>query len=80
MFTSDARCPQISSWKIDWLESRTQCHMCCGFSRCASAAANPTIADVRELNKTVGTPKSQYIDARFCPVKGPQRIVGIPDA
>ena len=50
------------------------------FSRCASAAAKPTIADVREINKTVRTLKSQYIDARFWPVKGPQRIIGMPDA
>ena len=49
-------------------------------SRCASAAAKPTIADVREINKTVRTLKSQYIDARFWPVKGPQRIIGMPDA
>ena len=66
--------------QLNWLQSRTQCHICYRFSRCASAAAKPTIADVREINKTVRTLKSQYIDARFWPVKGPQRIIGMPDA
>ena len=66
--------------QLNWLQSRTQCHICYRFSRCASAAAKPTIADVREINKTVRTLKSQYIDARFWPVRGPQRIIGMPDA
>jgi len=66
--------------QLNWLQSRTQCHICYRFSRCASAAANPTIADVKELNKTVRTLKSQYIDARFWPIKGSMRIVGMPDA
>lgn len=48
--------------QLNWLQSRTQCHMCYRFSRCAWAAAKPTIADVREINKTVRTPKSQYTD------------------
>ena len=66
--------------QLNWLQSRTQCHICYRFSRCASAAASPSIADVREINKTVRTLKSQYIDARFWPIKGPQRIIGMPDA
>ena len=66
--------------QLKWLQSRTQCHICYRFSRCASAAAKPTIADVREINKTVRTLKSQHIDAKFWPVKGPQRIIGMPDA
>ena len=41
--------------QLNWLQSRTQCHICYRFSRCASAAAKPTIADVREINKTVRT-------------------------
>ena len=64
---------------LKWLQSRTQCHIsqiCCPCSRCALAAVNPAISDVRELNKTVRTLKMQYIDARFWPIKGPQRIVG----
>ena len=56
--------------------------ICYRFSRCVSSAASPTIADVREINKTVCTLKRQKIDARFWPIKGqgPQRIIGIPDA
>ena len=66
--------------QLNWLQRRTQCHICCRFSRCASTAASPTIADVREINKTVRTLKSQYIDARFWPIQEPQRIIGMPDA
>ena len=50
------------------------------FSRCASAAANPTIGDIREINKVVRALKSQYVDGRFWPLKGSQRILGMPDA
>ena len=61
-------------------KSRTQVHICYKFSRCASAAANPNIGDVREINKVVRTLKSQYVDGRFWPLKGSQRIRGMPDA
>ena len=40
--------------QLNWLQSRTQVHLCYKFSRCASAAANPTIGDVREINKQYG--------------------------
>ena len=66
--------------QLNWLQSRTQVHICYKFSRCASAAANPTIGDVREINKVVRTLKSQYVDGRFWPLKGSQRILGMPDA
>ena len=66
--------------QLNWLQSRTQVHICYKFSRCASAAANPTIGDVREINKVVRTLKSQYVDGRFWPLKEPQRILGMPDA
>ena len=33
--------------QLNWLQSRTQVHICYKFSRCASAAANPNIGDVR---------------------------------
>ena len=66
--------------QLNWLESRTQVHICYKFSRCASAAASPTIGDVREINKVVRTLKSQYVDGRFWPLKGSQRILGMPDA
>ena len=66
--------------QLNWLQSRTQVHMCYRFSRCASAASSPTIGDVRELNKAVRTLKCQYVDARFWPLRGPHRIIGMPDA
>ena len=66
--------------QLNWLQSRTQVHLCYKFSRCASAASSPTIGDVREINKVVRTMKSQYVDARFWPLKGNQRILGFPDA
>ena len=66
--------------QLNWLQSRTQVHLCYKFSRCASAASKPTIGDVREINKVVRTMKSQYIDARFWPLKQKQRILGFPDA
>ena len=64
--------------QLNWLQSRTQVHICYKFSRCASAAANPNIGDVREINKVVRTLKSQYVDGRFWPLKG--SILGMPDA
>ena len=36
---------------INWLQSRTQFQSCSQFSRCASAAASPTIGDCKALNK-----------------------------
>lgn len=66
--------------QLNWSQARTQVHLCYKFSRCASAASSPTIGDVREINKVVRTLKSQYVDARFWPLKGPQRILGMPDA
>ena len=66
--------------QLNWLQSRTQVHICYKFSRWASAAASPTIGDVREINKVVRTLKSQYVDGRFWPLKGSQRILGMPDA
>ena len=64
----------------NWLQSRTQVHLCYKFSRCASAASSPTIGDVREINKVVRAMKSQYVVARFWPLKGHQRTLGFPDA
>ena len=66
--------------QLDCLQSRAQVHLCYKFSRCASAAANPTIGDVREINKVVRTLKSQYVDRRFWPLSGQQCILGMPDA
>eukprot|EP00435_Cladocopium_sp_Y103_P016682 s3284_g4.t1 len=66
--------------QLDWLQSRTQVHLCYKFLRCASAASSPTIGDVRQINKVVRTLKSQYVDGRIWPLKGQQRILGMPDA
>ena len=66
--------------QINWLQSRTQAHVCYRFSRCASKAAKPTIGDVRELNKLVRVLKATEIELRFWPLKGPLRILGYPDA
>ena len=66
--------------QLNWLQSRTHVHLCYKFSRCASAASSATIGDVREINKVVRTLKSQYVDGRFWPLKGPPRILGMPDA
>ena len=38
---------------INWLQSRTQFQPCYQFSRCASAAAAPTIGDCKTLSKLV---------------------------
>ena len=70
----------ISSWTAQLVTEQNSGHMCYKFSRCASAAASPTIGDVREINKVVRTLKSQYVDGRFWPLKGSQRILGMPDA
>ena len=37
--------------KLIWLQSRIQLHISHCFSRCASASASATIADLKELNK-----------------------------
>ena len=66
--------------QLNWLQSRTQAHICYRFSRCASAAAKPTIGDVREINKVVRILKSNYIDSRHWPLRGNNRILGFPDA
>ena len=51
--------------QINWLQSRTQAHICYRSSRCASKAAKPTIGDVRELNKLVRVLKATEIELRF---------------
>jgi hypothetical protein len=66
--------------QINWLQSRTQYHACYKFSRCASQASNPTIGDVRALNKLVRQLKSQPVTLNFWPLDQPCRILGFPDA
>ena len=66
--------------QINWLQSRTQFQSCYLFSRCASAAAKPTIADVRSINKLVRKIRSEIVCLNYWPLKGHNRIVGYPDA
>jgi len=66
--------------QINWLQSRTQFQACYLFSRCASAAAAPTIGDVRSINKLVRKIRSEVVCLNFWPLKGNNRIVGYPDA
>ena len=66
--------------QLNWLQSRTQFHICYRFSRCASASAKPTIADVRALNKVVRTVRANPVTLNFWPLTGTIRIVGYPDA
>jgi len=53
---------------------------CYRFSRCASAAASPTIADVKQLNKLVRSIRSEPCVLKYWPVKGKLRLIGYPDA
>ena len=68
---------------LNWLQSRTQFHIAYSFSRCASAAAAPTIAHCRALNKIVRQVKASPVMSHFWPLNtknGPLRIVAFPDA
>jgi len=66
--------------QINWLQSRTQYQACYNFSRCASAAASPTIGDAKALNKLVRKIRAERIVLRFWPLQGNPRIIGFPDA
>ena len=65
---------------LNWLQSRTQYQICYRFSRCASAAASPTIADVRAINKLVRSCKSEPVKLVFHKLNHPCRILDFPDA
>jgi hypothetical protein len=66
--------------QLNWLQSRTQFHIAYRFSRAASAAAAPTIGDVRELNRVVKAVRAQPMTLMFWPLKTKARIIGYPDA
>ena len=66
--------------KLNWLQSRTQFHISYYFSRCASAAANATILDAKELNKVVRMVKDKPQRLLYAPIKGTPRLMGFPDA
>ena len=67
---------------LNWLQSRTQFQIAYSFSRCASAAAAPTIGHVRTLNKLVRQVKAKPVMLHFWPmnITKPLRIVAYPDA
>ena len=66
--------------QINWVQPRTQAQICYKFSRAASAAANPAVGNVRELNKLVRTIRADPLELRYWPLKGPDRRLGYPDA
>ncbi len=66
--------------QINWLQSRTQFHTCYKCSRSASALAKSPIADVKALNKLVRSLRAQFVTLRFWSLRGPLRLVAIPDA
>ena len=61
--------------KLSWLQSRTQFHISYHFSRCASAAANATIIDAKELNKVVRLVKDKPQRLLYAPIKGTPRLM-----
>ena len=65
---------------LNWLQSRTQYAVAYKFSRSASAASAPTIADVKHFNKVVRTVRAQPQRLCFWPLDGPLRLIGYPDA
>ena len=65
---------------INWLQSRTQFQTCYKFSRAASQQSAPTIADIRALNKLVRAIKAAPVSLHFWKLRGPCRIIGMPDA
>ena len=65
---------------LNWLQSRTQYAVAYKFSRAASSAAAPTIADVKALNKVVRSVRAQPQKLFFWPLQGPLRLIGYPDA
>ena len=61
---------------IKRLQSRTQFHIAYRFSKAASAAASPTIGDVKELSKVVRAVRAQPVRLTFWPLRGPLGILG----
>ena len=65
---------------INWLQLRTQFQSCYQFSRCASAAASPTIGDCKTLNKFCRQIVGNPMEFMFWPLQGDPRLVAMPDA
>ena len=65
---------------INWLQSTNQFQSCYQFSRCASAAASPTIGDCKTLNKLCRQIAGDPVELMFWPLQGDPRLVAMPDA
>ena len=65
---------------INWLQSRTQFQACYQFSRCASAAASPTIGDCKALNKLYKQIVNDPMELKYWPLEGNPRLMAMPDA
>ena len=65
---------------INWLQSRTQLQACYQFSRCASAAASPTIGDCKALNKLCRQIVNDPMELKYWPLEGNPRLMAMPDA
>ena len=65
---------------INWLQSRTQFQACYQFSRCASAAASPTVGDCNALNKLCKQIVNDPMELKYWPLEGNPRLMAMPDA
>ncbi len=67
---------------IDGLEEilAQRCHACYNFSRSASAATGPTIADVKALNKTTRQRKANPVTMEVWPLQDNLWWIGYLDA
>ena len=66
--------------KLNWLQSRMQFGISYYFSMCASASANTTLSDAKELNKVVRLVKDKPQSLLYAPLYGTSPIMGFPDA
>ena len=64
---------------INWLP-RTQFQSCFQLSRCASAAASPTIGDCKTLNKPCRQIVGDPMELILWPLQGDSRLVAMPGA
>ena len=65
---------------INWLQSKTQFRSCYQFSRCASAAASPTIGHCKTPNKLCRQIVGGPMELMFWPRQGDPRHFAMPDA
>ena len=65
---------------INWLQPRRKFQSCYQFSRCASAAAAPTIGDCKALNKFCRQIVGDPMELMFWPLHSVPRLVVMPYA